>query len=157
VSPLPSGRTPTPPRGESGVTIRKAEDDASTLFESDYPDPPRTAIEPMLDELNRRAHGFVKHDGDKSRLDLIPPEFVELLGRSFMHGAKKYSDHNWRKGAEWSRYYGALLRHLNAWNAGEDIDADSGLPHLANAGACIAILAASQASGLGVDDRWRKP
>jgi hypothetical protein len=55
----------------------------------------------------------------------------------------------------WSRYYGAALRHLNKWNSGVDVDDESGLPHLAHAGCCIAFLLASQISGHGTDDRFK--
>lgn len=99
----------------------------------------------------------VKFDTGKTALGLFPPEALESIGRVLTYGANKYAAHNWRKGMAWSRYYDALLRHLNAWNAGEDIDPESGLPHLAHAGCCIAFLLASQAAGLGADDRWRKP
>ena len=84
-----------------------------------------------------------KNDSEKTRLDLIPCEAIEAIGQAFTHGAGKYGDHNWRRGIDFSRLYGATLRHLNAFWAGEDIDADSGLPHLALAGAEICMLMSS--------------
>lgn len=98
----------------------------------------------------------VKYDKDKTQLDLFPPEALEAIGQVLTYGANKYAAHNWRKGIDWSRLYGAALRHLNRWNAGEDIDPESGLPHLAHAGCCVVFLIASAQSGLGTDDRWRK-
>ncbi len=97
----------------------------------------------------------VKYDGGKTRLGLLPPEALEAIGQVLSYGAKKYAAHNWRKGIEWSRLYDALLRHLNRWNAGEDTDPESGLPHLAHAGCCIVFLIASAKSNHGTDDRWR--
>lgn len=99
---------------------------------------------------------FTKNDTAKNRLDLIPPEAIEAIGRALTYGATKYSANNWREGAAWSRYYAAALRHLNAWNGGEDNDPETGLSHLAHAGACLTILIGSQASALGTDDRWRR-
>jgi len=94
-----------------------------------------------------------KNDLGKTRLDLIPPEAIELIGRAFTYGAIKYDDHNYRKGIDYSRLYGAAQRHLNAFWGGEDIDEDSGLPHLALAGAEICMLMASRPD---FDDRYKE-
>ena len=68
-------------------------------------------------------------------------------------GAVKYGPRNYRNGCAWSRYIDALERHILAWRAGEDVDPDSGLSHLAKAAACLAILHDLQRLGLGEDDR----
>lgn len=94
-----------------------------------------------------------KNDLGKTRLDLIPPEALEMIGRAFTHGAIKYGDHNWRGGVDFSRLYGAAKRHMNAYWMGEDIDEDSGLPHLALAGAELCMLMASDEK---YDDRYSK-
>lgn len=94
-----------------------------------------------------------KNDLGKTRIDLIPPEALEMIGQAFTHGAAKYDDHNWRGGINYSRLYGAVLRHLNAYWKGEDIDEDSGLPHLALAGAELCMLMASDETN---DDRYMR-
>ena len=71
-----------------------------------------------------------KHDEEKLRMDLIPPEIAESLARVLGDGARKYSAFNYRKGIKWSRYYSALLRHVFAWWRGEDKDPESGFHHL---------------------------
>lgn len=71
-------------------------------------------------------------------------------------GAEKYAADNWRKGMEWRRLYGAALRHLMAWERGEDLDPESGLPHLAHAGCCILFLLSYQLVGGGTDDRVKR-
>jgi len=81
-----------------------------------------------------------KHDQEKIRLDLIPPQLIWGVGRGLTHGATKYGDRNWEDGIEWNRVYGALQRHLNAWWMGEDKDLESGESHLAHAACCIAFL-----------------
>jgi hypothetical protein len=98
-----------------------------------------------------------KFDGGKIRPELLPFPSLESVSAVFAYGANKYADHNYRKGMAWSRLLGAALRHLFRWACGEDIDAESGHPHLAHAGCCVLMLLDAQAQGLGVDDRWRRP
>ena len=110
---------------------------------------------PAPRENQDMSKGGVKFDLGKTRLGLIAPEFLEGLGRVLTAGAKKYSDHNWSKGMHWTRAYDALLRHTNAWNAGEDLDAESGMPHLWHAAAELMFLVAFEARKSGTDDRFR--
>lgn len=65
------------------------------------------------------------------RFDLIPVDALSTVAQLYGQGAKKYSEHNWRKGYEWSKSYAALQRHANLFWKGEDIDEEMGLPHLA--------------------------
>ena len=64
-----------------------------------------------------------KHDGEKAaRPELVAPEFILGTSEVLAFGAVKYDDGNWSKGMRWSRPYGALQRHLNAWYGGERFD-----------------------------------
>lgn len=87
--------------------------------------------------------GF-KADSGKVRLELLPPEAIMWIGRALTYGAQKYEHlppDNWRRVAFGRpRYFGALLRHTFAALAGEHLDEESGLPHLAHAGACVVFL-----------------
>lgn len=94
-----------------------------------------------------------KHDSEKNRIELIPYEAIEQIGLALTFGAKKYDDNNWRQGFKYSRLTGALLRHTFAWAAGQDKDPESGLSHLAHAGACLSFLIAHEQLGYGEDDR----
>ena len=76
---------------------------------------------------------FMKFDTDKIRYDLIPPRSIEMLAEVITFGAKKYKPNNWRKCTDLTRYEGALMRHIQAWRLGEDLDSDSGFRHLAHA------------------------
>lgn len=98
----------------------------------------------------------VKFDDNKPPLDLIPYSALELEAQVLAFGAQKYDAHNWRKGMNWSRLIGAALRHLNAYNAGENIDPESGLGHLGHARCCLAFLIEYQQEQLGTDDRYNK-
>ena len=68
--------------------------------------------------------------GNDERYDLIPVEPLRLLAKHYGVGAKKYDDDNWRKGYDWRKSYAALSRHLNQFWAGEDIDKETGSPHI---------------------------
>lgn len=96
-----------------------------------------------------------KFDSGKPRPELVPPELILGIGAVLAFGAKKYAAGNWATGDgfEWSRLYGAMLRHLMAWAGGEDLDSESGLSHLYHAGCMLAFLTAHVERGKGFDDR----
>lgn len=94
-----------------------------------------------------------KYDTGKPRMDLIPPEALYALGRVLEYGARKYADRNWEKGFAWGRSVAALKRHLSAWEAGQDFDPESGMPHLWHVLTNAAFLLAFEARGVGTDDR----
>lgn len=79
----------------------------------------------------RKLRRFVKHDGFKSSLDLLPPFALELVGYCLRYGALKYAPGNWAKCKNPSRYIAAMLRHTLKHMQGEFTDLESGLPHLA--------------------------
>lgn len=97
-----------------------------------------------------------KDDGAKPDLSLLPREFLEEVSKAFMHGEKKYGRYNYRSGMDWHRITAACLRHISAFNEGEDKDSESGLSHLGHAGACIAMLLVYVNNGLGKDTRHKK-
>jgi hypothetical protein len=65
------------------------------------------------------------------RHSLIPVEALNSIARLYGVGAKKYDAHNWRKGYEWSKSYDAMNRHMALFWSGEDIDPETGEPHMA--------------------------
>jgi Domain of unknown function (DUF5664) len=71
-----------------------------------------------------------KKAGNLERYDLIPAEPLRLLARHFGQGCIKYEDRNWEQGMPFSRLFAALNRHLWQFWAGEDVDAETGSPHL---------------------------
>ncbi len=87
----------------------------------------------MVVETEEVKGEAVKFDGEKSRYDLIPGDSLEWLAKVYTFGASKYDDENWRKGMSWKRIFSAIMRHSWAWFRGEDLDPESGLPHLAHA------------------------
>lgn len=97
--------------------------------------------------------GGVKHDGEKPRFDLVPPELLFGVSDILTFGAAKYGDRNWEKGMKWSRVFAALMRHMWAWWGGERLDPETGKSHLWHAGCCIAFLIAYEQRSIGQDDR----
>jgi hypothetical protein len=95
----------------------------------------------------------VKHDAEKLRMDLLPPEFLEEVSKILTHGASKYGDRNWELGMKWGRVFAALQRHLWAWWRGEELDQDSKHHHLSHAACNLAFLLAYLKRGTGIDDR----
>lgn len=75
----------------------------------------------------------MKLDEGKTRYELIDAEGLELLAQVYTFGTKKYAPENWRIGFKWQRCIGSLLRHVFAFLRGEEVNAESGLPHLMHA------------------------
>jgi len=91
---------------------------------------------------------------DKIPLHLWPTTATALGSMALLDGACKYGRSNYRAiGVRASIYYDAAMRHMSRWFEGETVDHDSGLPHLAHALACMAILVDAEAAGKLNDDR----
>lgn len=110
--------------------------------------------QPTSEQLTKELVGL-KHDNDKPDLSLLPSEFLEEVARAMMYGAKKYERYNYLNGIAWTRILAASLRHITAYNDGEDVDKESGVSHLGHAGACILMLLTYSKRGLGKDDRYK--
>lgn len=78
-----------------------------------------------------KGSGARYNDG-KPDYSLIPLCTLEDEARVWGYGASKYTAFNWTKGMRWSVPLGSLMRHVAAWQRGEDLDPESGLPHLAH-------------------------
>lgn len=100
---------------------------------------------------------MTKDTKNKPRLDLVPTALLYGVAKAMEFGAQKYGRNDWRDGGSYGDYVAALLRHVLAFHDGEDHAPDSGVHHLAHAGACIAMLLDWQARGLGDDDRYKQP
>ena len=87
-----------------------------------------------IGDVNSQERGSgARYNDSKPDLSLIPLVTLYDEARVWMHGKKKYAAWNWAKGMDWSVPYACAMRHLAAWQRGEDIDEESGLPHLAHA------------------------
>jgi len=91
---------------------------------------------------------------NKLPLHLWPATATAMGCIGMLEGREKYGRSNFRSlGALASVYVDALKRHMDAWMEGEDVAPDSGVPHLANALSCLAIIVDTQAAGVLTDDR----
>ena len=99
--------------------------------------------------------GAIKHDSGKPGMNLLSREALEQIALVMDFGKQKYDAHNWRKGFVWSRPLSAAMRHIMAFNDGEDKDPESGLSHLAHAACCIMFLLEFEKTHKDLDDRWK--
>jgi hypothetical protein len=74
-----------------------------------------------------------RYNNGKPRLSLIPMVTLYDEARVWEYGQKKYKAWNWAKGMDWSVPFECAMRHMAKWQAGEENDEESGLPHLAHA------------------------
>jgi hypothetical protein len=98
--------------------------------------------------------GGIKHDEDKMDLSLVPKIAMEEMAKAFMLGEKKYGRYNYCKGMEASRLVASTLRHITAWNDGEDNDPESGNCHLGHALAGLAMILRQRELGSLIDNRY---
>jgi len=148
--------------GTGGFDIENIKDINFAVENSPYTEIPDGAVEHMRNEHKKNIARMVKaeavkNDRDKTRMDLLPPKALEGIAKIFTFGAKKYNDYNYKngEGLDWSRPYAAMIRHLNAWNDGEDNDPETGQSHLYHAGCCIMMLIDLVDSEKGKDTRFR--
>ena len=107
-------------------------------------------------DVNSSARGSgARFNDGKADLSLIPLATLAPEARVWMYGEAKYARFNWMKGMNWSIPLACALRHLAAWQAGEDLDPESGQPHLAHAMCNLRMLTAYAESFPEGDDRFK--
>ena len=84
--------------------------------------------------------------GEKlAQLGALDPTALLEVAKAAGFGTIKYERYNFLKGYEWSLSFDALCRHILLFWSGEDLDEESGLPHMAHAGwHCLTLLAFMQ-------------
>ena len=106
--------------------------------------------EPEVKATNPKDRVGVK----KVPMSGMPINVLLECGLVKLHGDMKYGAYNWRDaGVRGSVYYDACIRHLAAWMEGEDIDPDSGLPHISHAITGLCVLRDSIIQENWTDDR----
>jgi hypothetical protein len=108
-----------------------------------------------LTAIKKQFGTALKFDQNKLPLNLLSTEAMNQTAAVLAFGAQKYAEHNWRNGFAWSRPLAAAMRHLTAFNDGEDRDPESGLSHLAHAACCIMFLLEFEKTHQHLDDRYK--
>ena len=75
----------------------------------------------------------LRYNNGKPDFSLLPLSTLTEVVRVLEYGAEKYERNNWLKPTNWEVSFGCLMRHMSAWQAGEDNDPESGRSHLAHA------------------------
>jgi len=88
-----------------------------------------------------------------ARFDLLPPDAMWAVAEQYGRGSLKYEDRNWEKSYSWSLSFAAMMRHAWQFWGGEDIDADSGSPHMAAVAWHALALLTFYLREIGTDDR----
>jgi Domain of unknown function (DUF5664) len=90
---------------------------------------------PFDTKENEKSTVGLRFNEGKLRWDLVDLDDLETMVRVLEYGAKKYTDHNWKKGGPSltkDEILNSLQRHVNAMRRGERLDPESGLPHIAH-------------------------
>ena len=104
------------------------------LEEDEMPGGAIGTIQTGIGDVNSNAKGSgARYNDGKADISLIPLCTLEDEARVWMYGKQKYAAWNWAKGMDWSVPLACAMRHIAAWQRGEELDAESGLPHLAHA------------------------
>jgi hypothetical protein len=107
-----------------------------------------------IGDVNSNAKGSgARFNDDKADFSLIPLCTLEEEARVWSYGKKKYAAWNWAKGMDWSVPYACLMRHMAAWQRGEDNDPETGFSHLAHAMCNLRMLTLYSSTYTAGDDR----
>jgi hypothetical protein len=92
------------------------------------------------DEYDKRMMDYMKpqerslrHNTGKPDYSLIPMAAMKEAAHVLEYGATKYAIDNWMKPTNWRVSYACLMRHMSAWQSGEDLDPESERNHLGHA------------------------
>lgn len=97
------------------------------------------------------SESALRYNTGKNRLELVPYELIEEVGKVLTYGAAKYTiteedgtivdgSRNWEKGMSWRSVLGSLKRHILEFEKGNLKDEESQLGHLSHAATNIAFL-----------------
>jgi Domain of unknown function (DUF5664) len=97
-----------------------------------------------------------KDEGKLGLQYILAMSGLDSLARVGDYGAKKYDQWNYTKGMSWMKLLGSCSRHLISFIRGEDLDLESGLPHLAHLAFDALILLGYMEDHREKDDRFGK-
>lgn len=93
---------------------------------------PPFALNQLAEVYTRGSHKYTVYE-DENGLEVLGKDIpVEEVAKRKLT-VKDSGDYNWCKGLDWNEAMGSVLRHIEAWKTGEDIDPDLKTYHLGNA------------------------
>ena len=86
----------------------------------------------VLERYTKDAELALRYNTGKAPLSMIMEAKEALSGCAgvLQFGAKKYGRGNWHKGLPHTEVCDSMLRHLSSYLSGEDLDPESGCPHV---------------------------
>lgn len=92
----------------------------------------KLSVKPPTTEVRITSETGGQKGRKPERFELLPWDSLAKVAELYAEGAKKYQDHNWRRGYDWSLSYGAMMRHAALFWEGEDNDPETGCNHMAS-------------------------
>lgn len=72
----------------------------------------------------------LRYNTGKLKWSYVQFSAFEPMVRVLMYGAEKYAPHNWKKGLNREETLESMMRHLTALIDGQEVDPESGMPHI---------------------------
>lgn len=110
------------------------------------------------EKMKNAEQGGKKYDQGKPRISILQGLAIEQVMLVGEMGAKKYGDHNYRKGMAITRYLNAAFRHafIEYLFKRQDFDKESGLSHLAHAAWNLLSALEQSLNKPELDDRYKE-
>lgn len=100
-----------------------------------------------------KSNGASHKSEGKPAINIIDPGFLIDIAKVMSMGEAKYGKANWMGGGSYESWVASALRHIEAFNRGENLDQESGLPHLAHAAVNCLMIEGWRRNSVGQDDR----
>lgn len=115
-----------------------------------------TPVTPLAGEVRVVSETGGEKGRKPAELATVDPLALLTLAEVSGFGAQKYAAFNYLRGYDWSLSMNALMRHVLAFWNGEDLDPESGKPHMGHAAWHALALVSFLQRGLGTDDRFKQ-
>lgn len=124
-----------------------------TTLDKQHLPPPCDGEIPLLAE-RAPARGS-RHNAGKPKLTLVldAPNAIAGIAGVLEDGIEEYGRNNWKKGLPYTEILDSLIRHVVAFNDGEDLDPKSGRSHTYHIGCNALFLAEMITIHPELDDR----